>query len=118
MYLIAAQLHDFYTHSAPQLGQAVLSCWTPWRQRCRNKILTLRQTPEDAEAQDFRACVEHFTRCGWSEEDFAASAAGADAHMAALLERVARAAGIAAHKDDAAKCAAAFALARMQSTQR
>ena len=71
---------------------------------CRNKILTLRQTPEDAEAQDFKACVEHFRRCGWSEADFAASAAGADVHMALLLARVAKAAGI-APRDEAAACA-------------
>ncbi len=30
----------------------------------RNKVQTLRKTQEDAEAEDFRACAEHFVRCG------------------------------------------------------
>ena len=32
----------------------------------RNKVQTLRKTREDAEAEDFKACAEHFVRCGAS----------------------------------------------------
>lgn len=70
----------------------------------RNKVQTLRKTPEDADAEDFRACVEHFVQCGWSEADFEGSTVeGADAHMAALLSRVATAAS-SASTAGAAKC--------------
>ncbi len=35
-----------------------------WFATRRNKVQTLRKTQEDAEAEDFRACAEHFVRCG------------------------------------------------------
>ena len=60
---------------------------------CRNKVQTLRKTSEDAEAEDYKACVEYFVQCGWSEADFEGSTVeGADVQMAALLARVAAAA--------------------------
>ena len=31
--------------------------------RRRNKVQTLRKTQEDADAEDFKACAEHFVRC-------------------------------------------------------